>query len=266
MTKKLVFSFYINDNFHDEINEVHFKCLERFCGVFDCADISFIVDDGYNKEYLLEAESRFIKMFNGKDITFSITENTEFRESKVFYDKVATRLTEEDLVFFGHNKGITNVFKYDRNQIYVWVVAMYYFSLSYPEEIVDNLVNKKCYCYGPFLTKNEEPEKCNKYGWYYIGTFFWLNPKKVYQYMVNNGIDLPILSDRFYDEEFLGNIIQTWPLFMTASHGSHYLIKCGDFYRNATRYTRMMYDEDMEVFKEFYKEIVPNGKIDEDSQ
>ena len=45
MNRKLVFSFYINDNFHDEINEIHFKCLNHFKEAFDLADISFIVDE-----------------------------------------------------------------------------------------------------------------------------------------------------------------------------------------------------------------------------
>ena len=262
MNRKLVFSFYINDNFHDEINEIHFKCLNHFKEAFDLADISFIVDEGYNKEYLREAQDRFLSMFLGKNISFSIVPNNEFRESKVFYDKIATRLKDEDLVFFGHNKGVTNVLKYDRQEIYIWVTGMYYFSLNFMDDVESRLLNEKYYCYGSFLSKNDEPEKCNKNGWYYVGTFFWINGKKLYQYMVNNEIQLPVLSDRFYDEEFLGNIIPTWPLVMAASWGNRYLVNCGNFYEYASSYIKILCGEDIEEYKKFYKLILPNGKID----
>lgn len=266
MNRKLVFSFYINDNFHDEINEIHFKCLNHFKEAFDLADISFIVDEGYNKEYLREAQDRFLSMFLGKNISFSIVPNNEFRESKVFYDKIATRLKDEDLVFFGHNKGVTNVLKYDRQEIYIWVTGMYYFSLNFMDDVESRLLNEKYYCYGSFLSKNDEPEKCNKNGWYYVGTFFWINGKKLYQYMVNNEIQVPVLSDRFYDEEFLGNIIPTWPLVMTASWGNRYLVNCGNFYENTSSYIKMLCGEDIEEYKKFYKLILPNGKIDKIGQ
>ena len=262
MNRKLVFSFYINDNFHDEINEIHFKCLNHFKEAFDLADISFIVDEGYNKEYLREAQDRFLSMFLGKNISFSIVPNNEFRESKVFYDKIATRLKDEVLVFFGHNKGITNVFNCDRQEIYIWVTGMYYFSLNFMDDVESRLLNEKYYCYGSFLSKNNELEKGNKNGGHYIGTFFWIIGKKLYQYMINNEIQLPVLSDRFYDEDFLGNIIPTWPLVMTASWENRYLINCGNFYEYTSSYIKMLCGEDIEEYKKFYKLILPNGKID----
>ena len=68
MNRKLVFSFYINDNFHDEINEIHFNCLNHFKEAFDLADISFIVDEGYNKEYLREAQYSFVSMLSDRAV------------------------------------------------------------------------------------------------------------------------------------------------------------------------------------------------------
>ena len=262
MNKKLIFSFYINENYEDEINKIHLRCLDYFKSCFDEVDVSFIVDEGYVLGYLLDAQEKFLRMFGGKNISFSIVPNNEYRESRVFYDKIATRLKHEDLVFFGHNKGISNVLKYDREQIYYWVTAMYYFSLFDVAEVENRLVNEKYYCYGSFLTKNEEPEKCNRYGWYYIGTFFWLNCKKLWQYMVNNEIELPVLSDRFYSEEFLGNIIQTWPLVFTASAENRYLVKCGDFYKHTSEYIKILYIRSLEDFKIFFKKIVPDGNVE----
>lgn len=255
MKKKLVFAFYLGKNFKDEIIEIHLKCIERFSNVFDEAEIAFIVDDGYNRADLLYAQERLINAFLGKKITFSFFENGPYRESIVFKELIADRLSSEDLVFFAHSKGMSNVEKYDREQIYVWVSAMYYYSLNFMDEVDRNLLNEKYYSYGPFLTKNNEPEKCNKYGWYYIGTFFWINCKKLWQYMQNNEIPLPKMGDRFYDEEFLGNIIPTWPLVFTSSHETRYLIDCKDYYHNAKEYLMFLHNSDIEGFKEFYNSL-----------
>lgn len=255
MNKKFIFSFYLDRHYGDEINKIHFNCLRHFKDCFDEADISLIVDDDYNRDDLLDAEKTFLSIFVGKNVSFSVVKNNEFRESRVFYDKIATRLKDEDIVFFGHNKGISNVFKFDREQIYQWVAAMYYFSLSDMKDVENRLVNEKYYSYGSFLTKNDEPERCNKYGWYYIGTFFWLNCKKLWQYMENNEIKLPELYDRFYSEEFLGNIIPTWPLIFTASVGNRYLVNCGDFYRHTTEYINAAYGDFLESYNDFYKNV-----------
>lgn len=258
MNKKLVFSFYIDENYNDEINKIHFNCLRHFKNCFNEADISFIVNDNYDNNSLLDAEKFFLSIFVGKNVSFSVIENNEFRESKVFYNKIATRLKDEDIIFFGHNKGISNVFKFDREQIYQWVAAMYYFSLFDMKDVQARLVNEKYYSYGSFLTKNDEPERCNKYGWYYIGTFFWLNCKKLWQYMENNEIKLPELYDRFYSEEFLGNIIPTWPLIFTASAGNRYLVNCKDFYRYATEYIEAAYGDFLNGFSGFYRNVTLN--------
>ena len=256
MNRKLVFAFYVNNEFHDKINDIHFECIKKFSDCFDEADINFILDKEYPKHYLLEAEKRFSEIFLGKNISFSMYDNTEYRESIIFRDKVARRLKDEDLVFFAHNKGTTNVKKYNREQIYTWVTAMYFYSLNYMSEVVQQLYNQKYYSYGPFLTKNEEKEKANKYGWYYIGTYFWINGKKLWQYMQNEGIQLPEMGDRFYAEEFLGNIIQTWPYIMTGSHETRYLVNCNDYYNHTTDYLPYLHDTETDGFNEFYKNIV----------
>lgn len=258
MIKKLVFSFYISeDTYSLKINRIHLNCIRHFKDSFDCAEISFICDDkDAVSDYILELESEFISIFIGKDIRFSIVKNNMFRESSVFYDKIAKRLSDNELVFFAHNKGVTNETKYDKTQIYSWVCAMYYYSLNYMDEVTDKLINKKFFSYGSFLTKNDEPEKFNKYGWYYIGTFFWINSLKLYEYMKIHSIELPNMADRFYDEEFLGNIIDCWPLMMVSSHNNSFLRNCTDFYNHTTEYISLIYDTKTDGFDEFYKIMV----------
>ena len=51
----------------------------------------------------------------------------------------------------------------------------------------------------------------NEHEWYYAGTFFWINSKRLLKYMKINKIDLPEYCDRFYDEDFLGNI---YPIYL----------------------------------------------------
>ena len=261
MNRKLVFAFYVNSEYYDMINNIHFGCIERFSNCFDEASINFILDKDYNRDYLLDAEQRFAKIFLGKKISFGIYDNTEYRECLIFRDKVANNLKNEDLVFFAHNKGTTNVKKYNREQIYTWVMAMYYYSLNYMDEVVQQLYNQKYYSYGPFLTKNEEKEKANKYGWYYIGTYFWINCKKLWQYMQNEGIPVPEMGDRFYAEEFLGNIIQTWPYIMAGSHETRYLTNCYDYYNHATEYLSYLHETETDGFNDFYKEITNEASV-----
>ena len=257
MTKKLVYSFYVSeDTYHLKINEIHFRCLDKFKGSFDCVDITFIVDDRErDMDYVYDAEKRFLEMFRGKDIQFSLVDNNEFRESYVFYNKVATKLDENELVFFGHNKGVSNVDKYDIRQIYTWVCGMYYYSLNFMDEVQYKLVGRKFYSFGSFPTKNDEPEKPNKYGWYYIGTFFWINCVKLRQYMRIHDIDVPEMGDRFYDEEFLGNIIDAFPKIMAGCHDELFLQNCYNYYESTTEFMKLIYDTKEDGFDDFYNEM-----------
>ena len=143
---------------------------------------------------------------------------------------------------------------------------MYYYSLRYMDEVNDMLLNKKFMSYGPFLTQNTEPEKPTKYGWYYVGTFFWINGRKVHQYMVNNEIPLPVMGDRFYAEEFLANIYPSWPYVTAGSHGTCYLIEANNFYYQATEYLKNCYKPYEDGFYDFYKQITENGETNKDCE
>lgn len=256
MGKKLVYAFYVNKDYGGKITDIHFNCIEQFSACFDEMDINFILDEEYPRDFLLDAEQRFSKIFLGKNVSFTLWPNTGYREALIFYNKVAKRLKDEEMVFFAHNKGVTNIHKYNKEQIYTWVVGMYFYSLNFMDEVQDQLLNKKYYSYGPYLTIRNELEHPNKYGWYYIGTYFWLNGKKLYQYMVNENIPLPEMGDRFYAEEFPGNIIPTWPMVFTGSHGTRYITTDEDYYTAAKNLTNAIYDTANDGFNDFYSKIV----------
>ena len=124
------------------------------------------------------------------------------------------------------------------------------------DEVYNDLFIKKFYSYGSFLSVGNVPERCNKYGWHYLGTFFWINTKKLYQHMKNENIDMPLLSDRFYAEEFLGNIIPSWPLIFTSSHEWRYIENCGLLYYNTRSTMDNIYDTKKDNFDKFYNEVI----------
>lgn len=158
------------------------------------------------------------------------------------------------MVFFAHNKGTTNILKYPKEEIYTWVIAMYYYNLEFMEEVTNALYNKNYISYGTFLTQNDESEHLTKNGWYYIGTYYWINCVKLKEYMYINNIVMPKMGDRFYAEEFLSNIYGSWPLALAASHNSAYLINCTDYYNHTREYLNWLYPND-EGYNSFYKEI-----------
>ena len=256
--KKLVFAFYLTDDgLNSEINRLHFECLSKYCYIFDEIDICIIKDKNLSEKTLHEAEKKFIEFHKGSKIEFKLFDNTPYRESLVFKKEIADCLSENKLVFFAHNKGVTNVLKYDKDTIYTWVAAMYFYSLNFMDEVIDSLYNKKFYSYGSFLTLNNEDERCNKFGWYYVGTFFWINTGKLYAYMKNNNIELPLMNDRFYSEEFLGNIYPSWNLIFTASHENRYLRNAKDYYHQAKEYLSILH-ENTDDFNKFYNNILEN--------
>jgi hypothetical protein len=149
------------------------------------------------------------------------------------------------LVFFAHNKGITNVKKYDINNIYKWVVGMYYFSLNFFEDVQRSLLKDVFYTYGSFLTKELKGENFTKYGYRYLGTFFWLNAKRILN-MCNN---FPEMDGRTYDENFIGNTVKD--ITKCASYKGIYYVGSNNLYYYMDSILELLYSKD--VLNEFYK-------------
>lgn len=218
--KKLVFHFYIGkEGINTECNRLHFKCLEYYAkNVFDKVVFCIAVDNAEErKEDILELEEKIIGIFNTKEIEFKVVDNTYLRDSRTFYDEVATKLSStEEIVFFGHNKGTTNVNVFDREKILKWVAAMYFACFSDLAEVEKSLTDFRSVAYGGLLNIVSERlldkwkllrKELGKYGYLYTGTFFWLNPRVLNEYIVNNGLELPQVNDRWYAENFLANIV-----------------------------------------------------------
>lgn len=173
--KRMVYSFYVNDDSFDHpINKIHFSLLSRYINIFDEVIFCIVIDDVNRYDLIYKIENFIISIFH-KHVVFKIYENTNYRESFVFYNEIATQMEKLDgLTFFGHNKGITD--GDDIETIKMWVASMYYFNLEY--ELPFNDINGYMF-YGAHKTDFVDSEKIlfNKTilyqgSWYYCGTFF----------------------------------------------------------------------------------------------
>ena len=149
-------------------------------------------------------------------ITFEIIENDPiFYEGPTFKREIVDKLGEDKLVFFAHIKGVTNVKNEDPETVYRRICGLYYFSLEEEksEGKLTRIFLKDVYTisHGAFMTRFiSEYNFHNKYAWYYAGTFFWINTRRLKNYIKDNNIELPEYADRYYDENFLGDI---YPIF-----------------------------------------------------
>ena len=252
MKKKLVFYFYITDDcLERKINQIHMQCLKHYASEFDEILFCLSIDDRTNTELIRKIEGYLISEIkcNG-NISFKIYNNTNLREAIAFKNEIADHIGDDDLVFFAHNKGVTNESTYDRDNIYKWVSAMYYYSLNFMDEVERRLIAEVPLSYGPCLTVNEGTElSMAKYDWWYIGTFFWINSKKLKIYMDKWHIEIPDISNRFYAEDFLGSIYPR-PWF-ASSHNDRYILNATDYYTHAVEYLEILY-EDLSDFYIFY--------------
>ena len=154
--KKLVFSFYISRDWEtNKANLLHFLCLKYYNEVFDKAEIYIIVDNRKDYENIQKVKEKFLSIFSKiEQISFSIIDNTPYRESFVVKHYIFDKLGEDELVFFAHNKGITNFINpnYPSEYVTKWIVGLYFYSLNFIDEVIDWLFNSNfALSYGPFL-------------------------------------------------------------------------------------------------------------------
>lgn len=259
MRKKMLYYLYLIDEDKQtpeqkELYNIHYLCLKHYSNVFDDMHFVFSVDDVNNVELVKKWEEKLLKFHNRGSITFEIHKNDEYCESGVFKSHLIDKLNENELVFFGHGKGLTNVLKHPKDIIFSWVMGLYFYSLNFMEEMEQKLQSSKAISFGSFMTNNKY-EDTTKYKWFYIGTFFWVNAKKLLSYIKTHNIEFPILSDRFYSEEFLGNVYPTWPKPYAGSHNNFYMLDTYDYYKNYNEILDILYanHEDCDEFCEQIK-------------
>lgn len=250
--KTLVFHFYAFEGFKENCaNRLHFSCLKYFSNVFDKSLFVISVDDISNSDLIKEAEHEIIDC-GFKDVRFKVVHNDVYREGRTFKEEIADKMDKfEGLVFFGHNKGITNVMndKMNSESILKWIAGMYYMNLHFVEEAEKKLISEFKYSlYGAY--KVESPKIENKNNTWYAGTFYWLNPRRLSNNLRQRGISVPPLHDRGYAEFFSGEVD------LLDSHLNMYLLPFE--YNNAGNliYTLLNFDDnELNLYYEYEKEI-----------
>lgn len=266
--KKLVFYFYICENWAtNKANLVHFMCLKRYNEIFNEVEIYIATDDKQDYETINNVKLKFLSIFTKvESIQFTIIDNTVYREAIVLKQHVIDRLGQDDLVFFGHNKGTTDIVNHDYNPEYVikWIVGLYFFSLEYICEVDACLYNSPFgMSYGPFLTLLKTPEgmelkHLGKYKWYYVGTFYWINSKKLYNFIKRFNIEIPPLDDRFYAENILANfypLLYEGQVIYAGSHDKRYIVKYDDSFLDIETALYVLYPGGNQEFEEYLQEI-----------
>ena len=196
--KRMVYSFYCSKSeasfFYEEL---HFKILERYINIFDEVIFCIIIDDVNDIETIKRIEKKVISIRN-KDVIFKIYENTNYRETDVFFNEIFLKMSElNGITFYAHSKGrgvMNNI-----EEVIGFITASYYFSL---EDITD--VDKYSF-YGSFKMLNNSPigNIYPKYQWFYVGTFFWGDYQKIYN---ENKNKFPLYSSRWFNEMLPGNL------------------------------------------------------------
>ena len=285
--KKLVFAMYCYDNMlNDLIQKIHIECLKEYMPIFDEVVFWLNIDDRNNTQLIEEVERTLISCSSKKqDIRFHIDDNTPYRECICFNEEVVKNKKNNDLIFFGHNKGTTNIsnstkrdkynFAIDDIEIYKWVIGLYFFSLSNMDFVNEALTINNDFndnngiFFGSFLNKytQEELDKAtsikntliNKYNWVYTGTFYWVNTKNLHNYIEGKSIEEPILTDRFFAENYPGNIVEldTKNMNRVASYGLFYNVNVFNFYKNTGYYIEKTFTPEVKnKYEEFYNKII----------
>lgn len=274
--KRMIFHFYINEDWKNSItNRIHLECLRHYSHIFDEVVFVISIDDTSNCELIRSLELELLDLGLTPKITFKIVENTYLRDSKTFYDFIATKLDEYNgLTFFGHNKGTTNLDKYNLENVSKWITSMYYLSLEYIDEVVYSLTDGRELSFGSLINVidydkivigEEEVEDKQKFvdktkiflgknKYLYTGTFFWLNTISIYEYMKKNDIDLPRITDRWYAENFCANLFKLE--FAFSHRGCYSLNYLQDGAEVEYMIKHNMLEEEFEDYLKFHNNIM----------
>lgn len=267
--KRLVFHFYLpNEGYETGANELHLRCLKKYSSIFDEVIIVIVHDEGIDTQKIINLEKKLSTIFQQSKVTFKTAKNTYLRDSKTFYDEIASKMDELDgITFFAHNKGLTNINsgKFEKEKIYKWVAALYFGCLDFYNEAEFCLTELRCFGYGALFdivdinfVENKSIvdilySDLGKYSYLYTGTFFWINTQCLKGFMDRKGIELPKMVDRWYAENFFSNIIE--PHFCSTRNGVYAKNYLGGRECIEELIDMCFVDNDLKKFENFYKEI-----------
>jgi hypothetical protein len=194
-----------------------------------------------------------------KSITFIVEKNIpQFREGIIFKKYVIDKLNDYDgLTFWAHSKGVTN--KTNINNLtntLKWLYMMYYSNIIWFHEVQLKLDDKSDYIsYGTLYYKDRRHNLTHN--WFYSGSFFWLNTKKLYKYIQDNNIDITdFVSSNDENllrcaEIFVGQVIDE--KYAAFHFDEHYNKSYEHFLNYGTELSYEFMDEQIKVFFKPYE-------------
>lgn len=253
--KKLVFHFYVNDGWENNFaNNIHFRCLERYSGIFN-ESLIVIAFDPENEKLVPEVKKKFIDCIKSETLAFKTILNDAYFEGGTFKREIVDRAKEIDgLVFFGHNKGVSCLSTngaYDEKSLAIWICGLYFYSLEFYEEVEHKLcaIPAKTIS-GAFLMGGDFIR--NAAHVWYSGTMYWINPGRILKF--NQGI--PALQDREYAEWFPGEVFGEDITYVLTSRNDLILYDVNlYFFANESYRAWAKCEEDTEKFKIFFENI-----------
>lgn len=214
MIKHLMFYWYIPDFFWHEIYDLHLRKLSQYYHVFDKMTFVLSIDDTENIELIEKTKDKINAALQNVDIEYVIYQNDkQHQESAYVYNEIVMKFDsfDNELLFFAHAKGVNT--NYVQPAILVdWIEFMYDENLN-KQNIYKFENDGEKYCMGTLKQYKNTSNIPNLHfqlsDWHFPGTFYWLRPNKIYEYINENNIVLSQQEDRYFSEIFLGIIFRS---------------------------------------------------------
>lgn len=192
-----------------QVQNLHLTCIEYFKNVFTNVTFVLGVDRDCSPHLVKQFRNKISAIGFNCDFAIKTEKKGTFAGSSFFHDAILNKLNDyEGITAFINctDDGISNMDKTEKNSAFR-TIASSYFQMFDNMEYVKYTLSKKTYglCYGAFMFKSDTAPTRNK--WQYYKGFQWLNTKRLYNYLSENGISLPSIDSKVYAERFLGNIL-----------------------------------------------------------
>lgn len=191
MTKHLLFYWYANrDDFMNRFSLLHLHALNLYKDIFDKK--TFIVSmDNPDTDMALYIYT--VKLISAivPDAEFIKVQNDPVYASEAWWIKqeFIPNMSEykDETVFWCHGKGKGGLKYNDRNDLYLWIAALYYMNLENKVNLENFVSDDNAYMMGSLYYPLRAWTFSN---WHYNGGFYWIKPDKVAEYIRNNNIDI----------------------------------------------------------------------------
>lgn len=245
---------------------VHIRCLSKYISIFN--DVSFYIAlNEYNDTSLYRNIINDINTecsINSSIAFYKLQNDFFYREAKTVYEELFIKLNDYDgITMFGHMKGLRNTVsddlvlseeRFTLKNISCWVCGMYYSLLNNVDFVCDKLLWERYATYGTYA--NISPN-----GIQYCGSFYWINSKKLLNYIHKNNKQIPELCDRTYAESVFQDIMG-YDGNINYCHNNVYFCTTPNLYMAPFENSEMTFGDDYPNFLKFYNEMT-KGLINE---